>query len=106
MVETNKEMSMIFNADKCTGCRICELTCSNYHQNEYNPKKSFIRIMANDEAEVYIPILDIQCTFCGKCAAACPEAALETVELAKGIGMMKGSTIGTFPLPIYSIAGL
>ena len=106
MVETRKEMAMIFNADKCIGCKICELACSNYYQNEYNPKKSFIRIMANDEAEVYIPILDIQCTFCGKCADACPVAALETVEFAKGIGIMKGNTIGTFPLPIYSIAGI
>lgn len=106
MVEKSKEMSMIFNANRCTGCKICELTCSNCHQNEYNPKNSFIRIMANDEAGVYIPILDIQCTFCGKCADACPIEALETVELAKGIGMMKGGRIGTFLLPMYSIAGV
>ena len=106
MAEISKEKSVIFNADKCTGCRICELACSHFHQNEYNPKKSFIRIMANDEASVYIPILDIQCEFCGKCVDACPEAALEIVAFSEGIGMMKGSTMGTFPLPIYSIAGL
>lgn len=102
----SKEMTIMFAADKCTGCRICELTCSNHNQGEYNPKKSFIRIMANDEADVYIPILDIQCSFCGKCADACAEEALEIVELAKGIGMMRGRTMGTFPLPMYSIAGV
>jgi Fe-S-cluster-containing dehydrogenase component len=106
MAETRKEMAVNFNADRCTGCKICELTCSYYYQNEYNPKKSYIRMMTNDEAEVYIPILDIQCNFCGKCTDACPEAALEIVELAKGIGMMKGSRIGTFLLPMYSIAGV
>jgi Fe-S-cluster-containing dehydrogenase component len=106
VAEGNKEMTVIFDADKCTGCRICELTCSNYNQGEYNPKNSFIRIMANDEADVYIPILDIQCKFCGKCADACPETALEIVELAKGIRIMKGGTMGTFPLPTYSIAGI
>ena len=106
MMEASKEMTVIFSADKCTGCRICELTCSNYNQGEYNPKKSFIRIMANDEAGVYIPILDIQCTFCEKCADACPEEALEIVAFAKGVGIMKGGTIGTFPLPMYPIAGM
>jgi Fe-S-cluster-containing dehydrogenase component len=106
MEEAGKEMTMMFDADKCTGCRICELTCSISYQSEYNPKKSFIRIMANEEAEVYVPILDIQCTFCGKCADACPVAALEPVDLAKGIGSMKGGTMGIFPLPVYSIAGL
>jgi len=106
MVETRKERTVIFDADKCTGCRICELVCSHYHQNEYNPKKSFIRIMANEEAEVYIPILDIQCTFCGQCVDACPVGALKNAGLAEGIGMMKGGTIGIFPLPMYAIAGL
>jgi ferredoxin len=62
--------------------------------------------MANDEAGVYIPILDIQCTFCEKCAEACPEEALEIVAFSKGVGTMKGGTIGTFPLPIYSSAGI
>jgi Fe-S-cluster-containing hydrogenase component 2 len=106
MVEADKEMTVIFNADKCTGCKICELTCSSYNKGEYNPKESFIRIMSNDEAGVYIPILDIQCTFCAKCANACPEAALEIVSFAKGVEIMKGGTMGTFPLPTYSIAGV
>ena len=105
-MEEMKEKNVIFHADKCTGCRICELTCSEYNQGEYNPKRSFIRIMANDEASVYIPILDIQCKFCGKCVDACPEAALEIAALAEGIGMMKGGKMGSFPLPMYAIAGL
>jgi Fe-S-cluster-containing dehydrogenase component len=44
MEEAGKEMTMMFDADKCTGCRICELTCSISYQSEYNPKKSFIRV--------------------------------------------------------------
>ena len=99
------ESVVLFNADKCTGCRICELACSISNQGEYNPKRSYIRIMANEEAEVYIPILDIQCNFCGKCVDACTVEALKIVRLGEGVGAMKGATMGSFPVPVYSITG-
>lgn len=105
MGKADKGMTILFDGDKCTGCRICELTCSINYRKEFNPKKSFIRVMANEEAQIYIPVLDIQCTFCGKCADACPVKALEIVELATAIAAMKGGSIGAFPLPAYSVPG-
>ena len=99
------EKVIVFNADRCTGCRICELVCSMAHRGEYNPNESFIRIMANEETGVYIPILDIQCDFCGKCVRSCEPQAFEIVKLEDAIIARKGATIGSFPIPVYSIAG-
>jgi len=100
------ERVIVFNADRCTGCRICELACSMENNGEYNPRKSFIRIMANEETGVYIPILDIECGMCGKCVQACPQNALSVVELGDAILQRKGATIGSFPIPVYSITGV
>jgi len=99
------EKVIVFNADRCTGCRICELVCSMSNQGEYNPNKSFIRLMANEETGVYIPVLDTQCNFCGKCVQWCEPQALSIVELGDAIMARKGATIGSFPIPVYSIAG-
>ena len=100
--ETNEKV-VIFDPDKCSGCRICELVCSMEHQGEYNPRKSYIRIMANEEAAVYIPILDIHCDFCKQCVEACPLEALSIAELEEAIIARKNATIGSFPVPVYSI---
>lgn len=59
------QQEIIFDADRCTGCRICELVCSMAKHGEYNPKKSLIRLMVNEEAEVYVPVLDIRGGFNG-----------------------------------------
>ena len=99
------ERVIIFDADSCNGCRICELVCSMYVQGEYSPKKSLIRVMANEETGVYIPVLDIHCDFCGRCVDACPMKALSIVEMEEAIVARKGATIGSFPVPVYSIAG-
>jgi len=36
------EKAIILNAEECTGCRVCELTCTITKQGEFNPKKSYI----------------------------------------------------------------
>jgi Fe-S-cluster-containing dehydrogenase component len=100
-----EERVVVFDADKCSGCRICELVCSMRHHGEYNPKKSLIRIMANEEAGVYVPILDIQCHFCGECVEACPLEALSISELGEAVIARKNATIGSFPIPLSSMTG-
>lgn len=100
-----EEKVVIFDGDKCSGCRICELVCSMRHHGEYNPKKSLIRIMANEEAGVYVPILDIQCQFCGECVEACPLEALSITELGEAVIARKNTLTRSFPIPVYSITG-
>ena len=101
-METGEKV-VIFYPDKCSGCRICELVCSMEQQGEYNPKKSLIQIMANEEAGVYIPILDIQCNFCGECMEACPMEALSIAKMGEAIVARKGATMGSFPIPASTI---
>jgi Fe-S-cluster-containing hydrogenase component 2 len=59
---------------KCTGCRICELVCSEEKEGLYNPLKSRIKVVKPD------PITDIAlaCRFCEKpsCVRSCPRDAL------------------------------
>jgi len=98
-----KEKVIIFDPDKCSGCRICELVCSMQHQGEYSPKKSFIRIMANEETGVYIAIQDVKCDFCNQCVEACPLDALSIVGMEEAIIGRKNVTIGSFPIPVSSV---
>lgn len=96
------EKTIIFNGDVCTGCRVCELTCSMEKHGEYNPKKSYIRVNANNDFGVYLPVLKTECDFCGKCIELCPERALKIFELEQAAVMMRKCKIGRFPLPLVS----
>ncbi|MCZ7545221.1 MAG: 4Fe-4S dicluster domain-containing protein [Anaerolineae bacterium] len=65
-------------AEKCTGCRLCEIACSAYHGHGGNPLYAVVRVHAPETFSVkrryqYTPM---HCTLCGKCVEACPEGAL------------------------------
>lgn len=96
------EKTIIFAGDVCTGCRVCELTCSMAKHGEYNPRKSYIRVIANNDFGVYLPVLKTECDFCGKCIELCPEQALKIYELGQAAVMMRKCRIGRFPLPLVS----
>jgi len=68
---------MIIDIPKCTGCGICELACSLYHEKECNPEKSRSRVIRyEDEGILYsIPIV---CQQCEKplCQEVCPAKAI------------------------------
>jgi len=98
------EKVFIFHADKCTGCRVCELACSMVNEGEYNPKKSRIRIMRNMETDVNIPVLDVRCDgSCPKCIEYCLARALESVAIEEAALVRKQHKIGTFPVPTWQI---
>lgn len=71
-------MRLAVRNNLCSGCRTCEVLCAmvNFHEN--NPKKSAIRAIAHfpipGKYEVVI------CDQCGKCAEACPVAAIHLVD--------------------------
>jgi ferredoxin len=98
---SRKDLILVVDAEKCTGCKICELVCSFNITNEYNPRKSLIKIINNREFGVFIPVLkESDCKGCEKCVKACPTQALFFVE-PKEAALMRGKNkIGVFPIPL------
>lgn len=61
--------------ERCTGCRVCELACSEYHNNKYNLKDSRIRVVDKKMGKRVI----VTCRQCvvPMCVKSCKFEALE-----------------------------
>jgi benzoyl-CoA reductase subunit BamC len=86
--------TIAIDADKCNGCRGCEVICSAFHSapqyGSTNPARSRIRIVRDPLADIYIPVFGgeytaAECTgrseytidgkkydACAFCRASCP----------------------------------
>lgn len=65
--------------EKCTGCRLCELTCTFNKFDDFNPEDASIRILYLDEQGLQVPMTCIQCDE-PDCVDACPVEALTKDE--------------------------
>jgi len=63
------------DAEKCTGCRICENFCSFHHEEAVWPARSRITIVAQSDTGPFTPNVCRQCEN-APCAAACPVEAI------------------------------
>lgn len=72
-MNTNKVL--IIDPGKCTDCRICELVCSFYHNKSFNPRRSRISVLRDDEKAISIPMVCQQCDT-PLCQEACPADAI------------------------------
>jgi len=67
------------DADKCNGCRACEVICSAFHSNpkysSNNPGRSRIRVIRDPLRDIYIPVLAGEYT-----AAECPGREKYTID--------------------------
>lgn len=75
----NKEKIMdkflTVDADKCTGCRLCEQVCSVMHEGVSNPAKSRIQVVKWEQEGIYIPVICKQCED-APCMNVCPVRAI------------------------------
>ena len=88
-------MAKVLNIDyeKCTGCRLCELVCSVYHEGVSNPTKSRINIIKWEAEGLYIPVTCQQCED-APCKAACPVKAIDRDETLNRVTIDYDKCIG------------
>ena len=67
------------NTPLCTSCRLCEISCSLFHEDVINMEKSRIRVVDNYEQSSFEPHI---CQLCSDpdCVQSCPTQALTQDE--------------------------
>ncbi|MEM2191985.1 MAG: 4Fe-4S dicluster domain-containing protein [Candidatus Hadarchaeales archaeon] len=73
------KMKLTVNQEVCTGCRVCTLVCSFYHEDVCNPAKARIHV-ERKSVEEDIPHVCTQCEN-PPCVRACPNQALTKTDL-------------------------
>jgi len=66
---------IITRFDLCTGCRICELICSQVKEGGFNPRYAHLRIETTDDGLFSEPIVCIHCDN-PACMRVCPVEAI------------------------------
>ncbi len=66
---------LTIDINKCTGCRNCELACSATHTKSFNPKRSRIQVLKNEDQNMVLPMVCLQCDV-PLCEQACPNGAI------------------------------
>jgi len=74
-VSTTQQKVLIYNPERCTGCRFCEIACAFYHFKQIDFRIAHLHVEfneANGEFEA------IYCQHCEEpvCIAACPSEAI------------------------------
>ena len=70
-----QKLDITVNVKECTGCRLCEMVCSLFHENVVNPEKARIFVADRYEESLFEPHI---CRLCDDppCVNACPVEAL------------------------------
>lgn len=72
--------NLITHEDVCIQCLCCQFECSMVKQKEYNPSKSYIKLIYDEDFLTKGYEFMEECDVCGVCVKACPVGALELVK--------------------------
>lgn len=84
---------LVVDYEKCTGCRLCELVCSVYHEGVSNPIKSRIKVEKWEAEGLYIPMVCRQCED-APCVNVCPVKALSRDQFLGRVVLDEDKCIG------------
>ena len=73
------EKILFIDAEKCTGCRLCETACSLHNEKVVNPSLARIHVAKWERAGLYIPVVCVQCET-PICQTVCPVRAVSRDE--------------------------
>ena len=71
---------VLINSKKCTGCHMCELACSAFHEGAYRPSVARLFSEVNPTSAAVKGHTCLQ-TGCAKCQEACPQDAIVTKKI-------------------------
>ena len=81
------------NFEKCTGCRLCEIVCSVFHDGVSNPARSRIKVIKWESEGLYIPMSCQQCQD-APCMIICPVKAISRDEKLSRVMVNQDKCIG------------
>ena len=70
---------ILVDAEKCAGCRYCEMVCSFHHEGVFSPSLSRVTVIKEDMHGLDYPVLCRQCETCPS-VEACPSEAFRKTE--------------------------
>jgi Fe-S-cluster-containing hydrogenase component 2 len=73
---------LVVKAEKCSGCRYCEMVCSFQHEKKFSPSMSKITVVKEDKFGMDYPLFCRQCDACPP-IDSCPTQALRKNEDGK-----------------------
>jgi Fe-S-cluster-containing hydrogenase component 2 len=68
-----RDRHLFFSPGLCTGCRLCELICSQVNTGEYNPDRATIQILHHPDLGTSLVAIRKEACICGDGAEACAE---------------------------------
>lgn len=86
---------IVINNRKCTGCHMCELACSAWHEGVYRPSVARLFVEVNPSTAAVRGRTCMQ-TACAKCEEVCPTGAIVRHEItvtAEGLEPVSGWVI-------------
>lgn len=100
-------MGIRFNAEKCIGCRLCQLVCSSTREGVFNPLRACLRVSSEYQHQGGLLVQGNLCDNCGSCIMACPTGAISQkdggLKLEKEICTGCGDCVRVCPKRVVSL---